>query len=65
VKAAAPTATWSGEELIVPGPAAIRPRVLDIVRGLGVDVRGLTAEEGRLDELYRELVAHAPGGAQA
>jgi Cu-processing system ATP-binding protein len=63
VRAAAPAATWAGEELVVPGPAAIRPRVLDIVRGLGVEVRGLTAEEGRLDELYRELVAQAPGGA--
>jgi hypothetical protein len=34
--------------------------VLDVVRGLGVEVRGLTAEEGRLDSLYRELVADAP-----
>jgi hypothetical protein len=29
------------------------------VRALGVEVRGLTAEEGRLDVLYRELVAEA------
>jgi Cu-processing system ATP-binding protein len=60
VRATAPGATWAGEELVVPGPAAIRPRVLDIVRALGVEVRGLTAEEGRLDVLYRELVAHTP-----
>jgi Cu-processing system ATP-binding protein len=65
VKAAAPAAIWAGEELIVPGPAAIRPRVLDVVRGLGVEVRGLTAEEGRLDVLYRELVAEAPRGGHA
>jgi Cu-processing system ATP-binding protein len=64
----AASATWAGEELVVPGPAALRPRVLDAVRALGVEVRGLSAEEGRLDVLYRELVAEAeaksgPGGA--
>jgi len=59
VRALAPAALWAGEELVVPGPAALRPRVLDAVRALGVDVRGLTAEEGRLDVLYRELVAEA------
>lgn len=69
VRALAPAATWAGEELIVPGPAALRPRVLDAVRGLGVELRGLTAEEGRLDLLYRELVGesehvtHAAEGA--
>jgi Cu-processing system ATP-binding protein len=61
VRSAAPAATWSGEELIVPGPAALRPRVLEIVRGLGTEVRGLTAEEGRMDALYRSLVAEAAG----
>jgi hypothetical protein len=33
--------------------------VLDTIRALGIEVRGLTAEEGRLDVLYRELVAEA------
>ncbi|HSB61824.1 MAG TPA: hypothetical protein VLI67_08900, partial [Vicinamibacteria bacterium] len=47
--------------LIVPGPAALRPAVLDLVRGAGAEVRGLTAEDGRLDELYRELVGEADG----
>jgi Cu-processing system ATP-binding protein len=65
VQALAPDATWSGEELIVPGPAARRPQVLDAVRALGVEVRGLTAEEGRLDLLYRELVAEAPPAGHA
>jgi Cu-processing system ATP-binding protein len=65
VRAIAPQALWAGEELIVPGPAAVRPRVLDVVRGLGVEVRGLTAEEGRLDVFYRELVANAPSGGHA
>ena len=67
VRALAPASTWSGEELIVPGPAALRPRVLDAVRALGVELRGLTAEEGRLDLLYRELVgesSHARPPAQ-
>jgi len=59
VRALAPAATWAGDELIVPGPAALRPRVLDAVRALGIEVRGLTADEGRLDTLYRELVGEA------
>ena len=69
VRIVAPGAAWAAEprerpsgrdeELIVPGPAAVRPRVLDAVRALGVEVRGRTAEEGRLDLLYRELVAEA------
>jgi Cu-processing system ATP-binding protein len=56
VRAVAPTAVWAGEELIVPGPARDRPRVLDVVRASGAEIRGLAAEEGKLDALYRELV---------
>jgi Cu-processing system ATP-binding protein len=56
VRAFAPAATWAGDELVVPGPVSVRPRVLDAVRAQGIEVRGLTAEEGRLDGLYRELV---------
>jgi Cu-processing system ATP-binding protein len=70
VRNLAPAAAWAGGpregqsvELVVPGPASIRPHVLDAVRGLGVEVRGLTAEEGRLDVLYRELVAEAEAGS--
>jgi Cu-processing system ATP-binding protein len=72
VRALAPAATWAADshdgpsgrdlELIVPGPAALRPRVLDVVRSQGVEVRGLTADEGRLDVLYRELIAEAEAG---
>ena len=56
VQAAAPGARWSGEELVVPGPPAVRAAAVEAVRGAGVEIRGLTAEEGRLDALYRELV---------
>jgi Cu-processing system ATP-binding protein len=56
LKPLAPDARWAGDELVVPGPASLRPAVLDRVRSEGVEVRGLTAEEGRLDLLYRELV---------
>jgi Cu-processing system ATP-binding protein len=59
VRRIAPLASWAGEELVVPGEAALRPRVIDAVRGLGVEIRGLTAEEGRLDVLYRELIAES------
>lgn len=57
VRAIAPAALFAADELVVPGPASTRPRVLDLVRETGVAIRGLTAEEGRLDDLYRELVA--------
>ena len=56
VRAVAPQAAWLAEELIVPGPAADRPRVLDVVRAAGGQVMNLVAEEARLDSLYRELV---------
>jgi Cu-processing system ATP-binding protein len=56
VRERAPRAVWAGDELVVPGPAAMRPAVLDLVRAAGAQVRGLTAEEGRLDTLYAELV---------
>jgi Cu-processing system ATP-binding protein len=56
VREQAPRAVWSGDELIVPGPAALRPAVLDVVRAQGLGIRGLSAEEGRLDGLYAELV---------
>lgn len=52
----APGARWAGDELIVPGSAAMRPLILDLVREAGAEIRGLTAEEGRLDEFYRELI---------
>jgi Cu-processing system ATP-binding protein len=52
----APAATRSADQLIVPGPAGDRPRVIDAVRQAGATIVGLTAEEGRLDTFYRELV---------
>jgi len=56
VRALAPEASWIGDELVVPGPARRRPVVLDALRGAGARIAGLTAQEGRLEELYRELV---------
>jgi hypothetical protein len=51
-----PHAVWFGEELIVPGPASTRPAMLDLIRTAGGEICGLTAQEGRLDAFYRELV---------
>jgi len=59
VRALAPETIWAANELIVPGGAALRPAVLDAVRKAGAEIRGLTAEEGRLDMLYQELVGSA------
>ncbi len=56
VRVLAPGAVWAADELIVPGAAALRPAVLDVVRAAGAEILGFTAEEGRLDVLYRELV---------
>ncbi|MFN7987329.1 MAG: ABC transporter ATP-binding protein [Thermoanaerobaculia bacterium] len=52
----APAATWSGDELVLPSPAALRPALVDAVRAAGAVVTSLTADEGRLDALYTELV---------
>ena len=60
VRMRAPAALWASDELIVPGPATARPAVLDTIRAGGGDIRGLTADEGRLDALYRELVGGQP-----
>jgi Cu-processing system ATP-binding protein len=56
VRTLAPEALWAADELVVPGGASLRPSVLDVVRSAGAEIRGLTAEEGRLDALYQELV---------
>jgi Cu-processing system ATP-binding protein len=56
VREQAPKAVWFGDELVVPGAASTRPMVLDLIREAGGEIRGLTAEEGRLEEFYRELI---------
>jgi Cu-processing system ATP-binding protein len=55
IRERSPEALWFGDELVVPGSASTRPAVLDLVRNAGGEIRGLTAEEGRLDAFYREL----------
>jgi len=49
-------ACWSGDDVVVPGPASLRPAILDLIRAAGGEICGLTAEEGRLDVFYRELI---------
>jgi len=56
VRRIAPHAVRSGPHLVVPGPASVRPHVIDLVRESGAAILGLTAEEGRLDMFYRDLV---------
>jgi ABC-type multidrug transport system ATPase subunit len=57
----APGATLSGGELLVPGAASLRPRVIEMITSRGHRIEDLVAEEGRLDDLYRELVASPAG----
>ena len=60
VRTLAPGARWAGSDLLVPGPATARAGVLALVQAAGADVQSRIAEEGRLDDFYRELVgAHA------
>ncbi|HET7754535.1 MAG TPA: ABC transporter ATP-binding protein [Anaeromyxobacteraceae bacterium] len=52
----APDARWSGEEIVVPAPPASRAAAIEVIREAGVEIRGLTSEEGRVEALYTELV---------
>ena len=56
VREIAPKALAVDDEIIVPGGAKLRPAVIDVVRAGGGVIAGLTAEEGRLDRFYQELV---------
>lgn len=57
VRELAPRATWSGSDLVVPGPVASRPRVVAALQAGGAEILAITSEEGRLDSFYRELLA--------
>ncbi len=59
VRAVAPGAFVEFDELVIPGPPSLRPAALDAVRRAAVEIRGLTAEEGRLDAFYRELIGES------
>jgi Cu-processing system ATP-binding protein len=63
VAAAAPGARFALGELSVTGSPGARAAALEVVRAAGVTVLRLTAEDGRLDVLYRELAAADRGGA--
>jgi Cu-processing system ATP-binding protein len=54
----APGATWSGPDLVVPGPVAGRPLVVAALHASGAEIVAITTEEGRLDSFYRDLLAH-------
>jgi Cu-processing system ATP-binding protein len=56
LRAIAPGSRMEADDLVVPGPPSLRPAALDVLRDAGVELRGLAAEEGRLDTFYRELV---------
>ena len=52
----APDAEFTGDELVVRGPAGMRPRVIELILARGHQIVDLVAEDGRLDDLYREMV---------
>jgi len=55
----APGSRFELDELVIPGSPAVRPVALDAIRQQGIEIRGLTAEEGRLDTFYRELIGES------
>jgi Cu-processing system ATP-binding protein len=59
VRAVAPGAHVEAGEIVIPGPPSLRPAALDACRLAGVEIRGLTTEEGRIDAFYRELIGEA------
>jgi Cu-processing system ATP-binding protein len=52
-------AMWFGDELVIPGPATARSPMLDLIKDAGAPIVGLTAQEGRLDEFYSDLIGGA------
>jgi Cu-processing system ATP-binding protein len=59
VEEVAPGTRWSLSQLVIPGAAPCRAAALEAVRAAGVEIRGLTSEDGRLDALYRDLARGA------
>jgi len=55
----APQSRLEGDTLVAPCPAAARPALLEALRVSGMELLSLQTEEGRLDDLYRELVTEA------
>ena len=55
----APGTRWAQPQLVVPGAASSRAAALEAVRAQGLEIRGLTSEDGRLDALYRDLAGGA------
>jgi Cu-processing system ATP-binding protein len=53
----APRALVERDQLLVPGEAALRPAVLELLHRRVIAITGISTEEGRLDALYRDLVS--------
>lgn len=57
----APGAEFKDGELVVKGAATLRPRVIEVILARGHQIIDMVAEDGRLDDLYRELVGAEAG----
>ena len=55
----APGARLDDDEIVIPGPPSLRPAALEALQRAGVEILGLSAEEGRLDTFYRELIGES------
>jgi|CXWL01.1.fsa_nt_gi Cu-processing system ATP-binding protein len=64
LRIAAPGAGFEDGELQVRGPATMRPRLIELILARGHHILDLVAEDGRLDDLYRELVSPSSGAAR-
>lgn len=54
-----PTARADGDDVVVRGPSASRPAVLDAIRATGLTVEGFVAEPAPLDAVYESLLNRA------
>lgn len=52
----APDAVLAEGDLVVRGAASLRPRVIEMILARGHRILDLVAEDGHLDDLYREMV---------
>lgn len=59
-----PDITLDQGELVVRGPASARPRIIELILARNHTILDLVAEDGRLDDLYREMVAPQAGGSR-
>ncbi|MBI5511298.1 MAG: ABC transporter ATP-binding protein [Deltaproteobacteria bacterium] len=60
VRRAVPGARFQGREVVISGSPEARAAALEVVRGAGAQISSLAADEGRLEDLYQDLIRKSP-----